>query len=98
MVAANSTPSCLRCGKNSLLTDDVTGEQFCSKCGYVVSEKSQESGPEWRSFQKDGGADPARTGAPSSLMIHDMGLSTGYQSIKQRCIWKAIINFNEKYN
>ena len=76
MVAANSNPSCLRCGKNSLLTDDVTGEQFCSKCGYVVSEKSQESGPEWRSFQKDGGADPARTGAPSSLMIHDMGLST----------------------
>ena len=76
MVAANSTPSCLRCGKNSLLTDDVTGEQFCSKCGYVISEKSQESGPEWRSFQKDGGADPARTGAPSSLMIHDMGLST----------------------
>ena len=56
MVTANSIPSCLRCGKNSLLTDDVTGEQFCSKCGYVVSEKSQESGPEWRSFQKDGGA------------------------------------------
>ena len=76
MVSANSTPNCLRCGKNSLLTDDVTGEQFCSKCGYVISEKSQESGPEWRSFQKDGGADPARTGAPSSLMIHDMGLST----------------------
>jgi len=76
LAAANTTPSCLRCGKNSLLTDDVTGEQFCSKCGYVISEKSQESGPEWRSFQKDGGADPARTGAPSSLMIHDMGLST----------------------
>ncbi|MCH9041848.1 MAG: transcription initiation factor IIB, partial [Thaumarchaeota archaeon] len=32
--------------------------------------------PEWRSFQKDGGSDPARTGAPSSLTIHDMGLST----------------------
>ncbi|HJJ21646.1 MAG: transcription initiation factor IIB [Crenarchaeota archaeon] len=76
MGATNSTPSCSRCGKNSLLTDDVTGEQFCSKCGYVISEKSQESGPEWRSFSKDGGADPARTGAPSSLMIHDMGLST----------------------
>jgi len=59
-----------------MLTDDTTGEQFCSKCGYVVSEKTQESGPEWRSFQKDGGADPARTGAPSSLLMHDMGLST----------------------
>ena len=29
-------------GKNDILTDDVTGEQFCSKCGYVISEKSQE--------------------------------------------------------
>ena len=70
------TPSCARCGKNSILSDEVTGEQFCGKCGYVIDGKSQESGPEWRSFQKDGGADPARTGAPSSLMIHDMGLST----------------------
>ena len=68
--------SCLRCGKNSLLTDEVTGEQFCSKCGFVITEKTQESGPEWRSFQKDGGADPTRTGAPSSLLMHDMGLST----------------------
>ncbi|MDH3192615.1 MAG: transcription initiation factor IIB [Nitrosopumilus sp.] len=76
MVTVNPNSNCLRCGKNSLLTDEVTGEQFCSKCGYVISEKSQESGPEWRSFQKDGGSDPARTGAPSSLTIHDMGLST----------------------
>lgn len=76
MVRSQPGSSCLRCGKKSLLTDDVTGEQFCSKCGYVLSEKSQESGPEWRSFQKDGSADPARTGAPSSLTIHDMGLST----------------------
>ncbi len=76
MVTVNANSSCLRCGKNSLLTDEVTGEQFCSKCGYVINEKSQESGPEWRSFQKDGGSDPARTGAPSSLTIHDMGLST----------------------
>ena len=76
MVAANSTPSCLRCGKNSLLTDDVTGEQFCSKCGYVVSEKSQESGPEWRSFTQDEHGDRARAGAPTSLTMHDMGLAT----------------------
>jgi transcription initiation factor TFIIB len=76
MQTSKSNSNCLRCGKNSLLTDEDTGEQFCSKCGFVASEKLQASGPEWRSFQKDGGADPARTGAPSSLMIHDMGLST----------------------
>jgi transcription initiation factor TFIIB len=76
MANIKSNSSCFRCGKNSLLTDEDTGEQFCGKCGYVVTEKIQASGPEWRSFQKDGGSDPARTGAPSSLTIHDMGLST----------------------
>ena len=76
MQTSKSNSNCLRCGKNSLLTDEDTGEQFCSKCGFVASEKLQASGPEWRSFQKDGGSDPARTGAPSSLTIHDMGLST----------------------
>jgi transcription initiation factor TFIIB len=59
-----------------MLTDEVTGEQFCGKCGYVISEKSQASGPEWRSFQKDSGSDPTRTGAPISLTRHDKGLST----------------------
>ncbi len=76
MVTFKSNLACPRCGKNSLLTDENTGEQFCEKCGFVISEKVESSGPEWRSFQKDGGSDPARTGAPSSLTMHDMGLST----------------------
>lgn len=57
-------------------TDDETGEFFCRKCGYVISDKVEDSGPEWRSFSKEGGADPTRTGAPSSLAMHDMGLAT----------------------
>ena len=68
--------NCPRCAKNSLLTDDVTGERFCGKCGYVISEKSQESGPEWRSFTQDEHGNKARAGAPTSLTMHDMGLST----------------------
>ena len=59
-----------------MLTDNVTGEQFCGKCGYVISEKINDSGPEWRSFPNDGGKDPARTGVPTSLTVHDMGLAT----------------------
>jgi len=76
MVTFDPNSKCIRCGKSSLLTDGVTGEQFCAKCGFVISEKSQELGPEWRSFQKDSGSDPTRTGAPTSLTIHDRGLST----------------------
>ncbi|AFS81374.1 transcription factor TFIIB cyclin-related protein [Candidatus Nitrosopumilus koreensis AR1] len=71
-------------------TDNVTGEQFCGKCGYVVSEKSNESGPEWRAFQTDSGANPARTGAPSSLLIHDMGLSTVINPINKDATGKPL--------
>ena len=67
---------CRRCGKNLMLTDNVTGERFCSKCGYVITETLQDSGPEWRSFSKEGGTDPTRTGAPTSLAMHDRGLAT----------------------
>jgi len=72
----NSSSNCLRCGKKSMLTDEVTGEQFCGKCGYVISEKINESGPERRSFSIQNGTDTARTGSPTSLARHDKGLST----------------------
>ena len=72
----NSGDTCSRCGKNSILTDNTTGERFCEKCGFVISESLQDSGPEWRSFQNDNGVNSARTGAPTSLTIHDRGLAT----------------------
>ncbi|MDX1533963.1 MAG: transcription initiation factor IIB, partial [Nitrosopumilaceae archaeon] len=53
-----------------------SGEMFCSKCGFVITEKLQESGPEWRSFTQDEHGDRARAGAPTSLTMHDMGLAT----------------------
>lgn len=59
-----------------MLTDNATGERFCGKCGYVISEKLNDSGPEWRSFSNERGTDPTRTGAPTSLTMHDMGLAT----------------------
>ena len=72
----NADSVCRRCGKKSMLTDNVTGERFCGKCGFVISETTQDTGPEWRSFSKDGGADPTRTGAPTTLAMHDRGLAT----------------------
>ena len=72
----NTSISCARCGKNSMLTDNATGERFCGKCGYVISEKLNDAGPEWRSFPNAGGTDPTRAGVPTSLAMHDMGLAT----------------------
>jgi transcription initiation factor TFIIB len=56
-------------------TDVTTGEMFCRNCGYVVAEKIEESGPEWRAFSNDE-SDRSRVGAGTSLTMHDMGLST----------------------
>ena len=72
----NPKEACPRCGKGKLVTDNESGEMFCSKCGFVLSEKLQESGPEWRSFTQDEHGDRARAGAPTSLTMHDMGLAT----------------------
>ncbi len=72
----NVGAKCARCGKKSLVTDNVTGERFCSGCGFVISERVEETGPEWRSFSKDESDDRSRTGSPTSLAMHDMGLAT----------------------
>jgi transcription initiation factor TFIIB len=72
----DSNSNCSRCGKKSMLMDEVTGEQFCAKCGYVLPKKVDESGPERKSYSTIGGIDTARTGAPTSLTRHDKGLST----------------------
>jgi len=77
MVSKNKTKEkCPRCAKGILVTDVESGEMFCSKCGFVLTDKVQESGPEWRSFTQDEHGDRARAGAPTSLTMHDMGLAT----------------------
>jgi transcription initiation factor TFIIB len=73
-----SSTICSICYKNSsLITDRESGEIICSNCGMVFSEKAQEiSRPEWRTFNTEGVNDRSRTGTPTSLARHDMGLST----------------------
>ena len=66
---------CPSCNKNTLITDDSSGEIVCKTCGIVLLEGSEASGPEWRSFANDG-IDKSRTGAGTSITMHDMGLST----------------------
>ena len=71
-----SGPKCPACTNTKIVTDHDTGELFCANCGLVITDKVTDTNAEWRSFSKDGGADPTRTGAPTSLTMHDRGLST----------------------
>ena len=72
---SNPKDKCPRCGKGTLVTDANTGENFCGKCGFVITDKVEESGPEWRSFSNEG-ENKSRAGVPTSLAMHDMGLAT----------------------
>ncbi len=67
---------CPQCGKRSLVEDVNTGELSCSNCGFVVSERSTDTGPEWRGFGDERSQERVRTGSPTSITYRDMGLST----------------------
>ena len=71
--ASAEEESCSLCGSLPI-TDSDSGELVCGSCGVVVRERVETLSPEWRSFSH--GEDRARGGFPSSLLIHDTGLST----------------------
>ena len=69
---------CSICKKDqTIITDLDSGEIVCSKCGVVISDKIQDTRQEWRDFaNSEDATDRRRTGMPTSLAIHDMGLYT----------------------
>ena len=66
---------CSRCKKGNIVTDSEFGELICNVCGSVISERIENTGPEYRNFL-DGSPDKSRTGIGTTLTIHDKGLST----------------------
>src|ERR671931_1564010 len=75
--SSSSSLICLICNKAKAISDPESGEVICSNCGMVISDKLQESNrPEWRSFNTEQVNNRSRTGAPTSLARHDMGLAT----------------------
>ena len=59
-----------------LVTDSIRGEVLCGSCGIVIKEKVEDQGPEQQSFSSEQFNERSRTGAGSTLSIHDKGLST----------------------
>lgn len=61
---------------HNVVTDPETGELISLDSGQVISENALSLEPEWRSFDPQEAGDRSRTGSPSSLARHDMGLAT----------------------
>jgi transcription initiation factor TFIIB len=58
------------------VADPDTGELIRADTGEVVSDNALSQEKEWRAFEAGEEKERARTGAPTSLAFHDMGLST----------------------
>lgn len=67
---------CSECGSRDLVHDYERAELVCNQCGLVADEAFIDQGPEWRAFDHDQRMKRSRVGAPSTLTIHDKGLST----------------------
>ena len=76
----NSNGKCPRCGKNSLIVVGETNETCCNNCGFVIDEKVIESDSYWQAIASNNDNNKARAGAPTSLAVHDKGLSTNISS------------------
>jgi len=82
-------PKCSSCGGKKMVTDQNTGELFCGKCGFVVTDKIADTGAEWRSFANDE-SNRTRVGAGTSLTMHDMGLSTVIGAVNKDATGKPL--------
>jgi transcription initiation factor TFIIB len=72
----NILNSCPECGNSNLISDDARGEIVCVVCGLVLGQRLIDSGPEWRAFSSEEANKKVRVGAPTTLTLHDKGLST----------------------
>jgi transcription initiation factor TFIIB len=67
---------CSSCGSTRLVRDYENSEIACMDCGFVVTARMVDRGPEWRAFNNEQREKRARAGAPLTYTIHDKGLST----------------------
>ncbi len=75
----NTQNLCSICKRSDkIITDPESGEIICSNCGLVISDKSEDTSHLERHIFTGERIDEtrARTGAPTSLASHDMGLAT----------------------
>jgi len=52
------------------------GEKICEDCSLVVEEDMIDPGPEWRAFDSKERNQKSRVGSPTTVTMHDKGLTT----------------------
>ncbi|MEA5389593.1 TFIIB-type zinc ribbon-containing protein [Haloarculaceae archaeon H-GB11] len=70
------TDTCSECGSDAIVKSEDLGERVCQDCGLVLEEEALDHGPEWQAFTPEEQRERSRVGRPTTLTIHDKGLTT----------------------
>ena len=73
--SAEEHSKCPNCGSTNYIMTP-SRELVCGNCGMVLNDEIIDFGAEWREFSPEERDKRARAGPPSTLTIHDKGLST----------------------
>lgn len=88
--ASISSKYCPECRSKLFIEDYDMGEIICGDCGLVILENVVDEGPEWRAFTKQEKEIRSRVGMPSSLSVHDKGLSTIIDKVNRDAFGKIL--------
>ncbi len=72
IAALNACPNC----RKALIRDQEKGEVLCQYCGFVAIDQTIDSGSEWKQLDFEERSKRMRVGLPTSIALHDYGLST----------------------
>jgi transcription initiation factor TFIIB len=86
---------CPHC-RGKLIGDIEKGEILCPRCGYVAVDQSVDPTPEWRSMDYEERTRRMQVGMPSTLSLHDQGLSTDISGENRDAHGRFLDSFNRQ--
>ncbi len=88
----NECPNC----RSKLIGDTEKGEVLCPRCGFVAIDQSVDVTPEWKSMDFEERSKRMRVGMPSTLSLHDQGLSTDISADNRDAHGKFLDSYNRQ--
>lgn len=71
---------CQNCGSTDIITDEIRGEQICSKYGLVIEARMIDYGSEWRAYNQEEHRKRARTEVSYYSLTNDLSTYIGIEN------------------
>lgn len=89
----NECPNC----RGPLIGDQEKGEVLCQHCGVVIIDQGIDPASEWKQLDYEERSKKMRVGLPSSIALHDYGLSTDISGDSRDSHGRYLDQFNRQH-